>query len=209
MWGNGTIRSSYRILAIVACFALGWQVAPAQRAPANNSESSSGVVVLSEDDFEQVPEAVRGQSLGAPTAAKAATPLGTGEVAAFDPRRDAAADIDRAVALASREGKHVLLEVGGNWCPYCKILDVFIASQPEIAQLRQKNFVFVKVNFSDENQNSAALSKYPLVRGFPHFFVLDGKGELLRSQRVATLVTNTGYSPERFQAFLKAAAPKR
>lgn len=209
MWGNSSIRSTRRILAIVACLALGVQVAPAKQPPAKHSESSSGVVVLSEDDFEQVPEAVRGQSLGAPTAAKAATSSGTGEVTTFDPRRDATADIRRAVAQASREGKHVLLEVGGNWCPYCKILDEFIASQPEIAQLRQRNYVFVKVNFSDENQNSAALSKYPQVRGFPHFFVLDGKGELLRSQRVATLGTKSGYSAERFQAFLKAAAPKR
>lgn len=209
MWGNSSIRSTRRILAIVACFALGVQVGPAQQPPAKHTDASSGVVVLSEDDFEQVPEAVRGQSLGALAGAKVATPSGTGEVAAFDPRRDAAADIRRAVALASREGKHVLLEVGGNWCPYCKILDEFIASQPEIAQLRRKNYVFVKVNFSDENQNSVALSKYPPVRGFPHFFVLDGKGELLRSQRVATLGTNSGYSPERFQAFLKAAAPKR
>lgn len=208
MWGNSTILGTFRIVVILACLALGTQVASAQQPPAKRSEQSSGVVVLSEDDFQQVPEAVRGQSLGASGVATVSSPSGTGEVAEFDLRRDAAADIDRAVASAKREGKHVLLEVGGSWCPYCKLLDAFFASQPEVARLRRKNYVFVKVNFSDENQNAAALSKYPLVRGFPHFFVLDGKGELVRSQRVATLGTNTGYSPERFQAFLKAAAPK-
>ena len=33
----------------------------------------------------------------------------------FDPTRDAAKDIEQAMAKAARTGKRVLLDVGGNW----------------------------------------------------------------------------------------------
>lgn len=173
--------------------------------------SESGVVVLDEEDFEQVPEAVRGQSLpGVANGAALSIPTKTasGEILHFDPRRDAASDVRTAVAAAARSGKYVLIEVGGNWCPYCKVLDHFFAANPPVDALRRKNYLFVKVNFSQENQNEAFLRNYPQIRGFPHFFVVNGKGELVRSQRVATLGTQAGYSPERFTAFLKAFAPQ-
>ena len=209
MPGISTILRSWRAMMAIACAVTGMPILSTPQSSEKRAETSSGVVVLGEDDFERVPEAVRGQTLGAPGAGVRTPTGGSGEVLQFDPQRDAAGDIRAAVAAASREGKHVLLEVGGTWCPYCKILDRFFEEQPAITELRRKHFLFVKVNFSDENQNAEALSKYPPVRGFPHFFVLDEKGGLLRSQRVATLGTNTGYSPERFRAFLQASAPKR
>jgi thiol-disulfide isomerase/thioredoxin len=182
-------------------------------AQSSSAKPEPGVVVLDEKDFQQVPEAVRGQSLsGAAMGSSGALSIpaspASGEILRFDPRRDAAQDVRTAVAAAARTGKHVLIEVGGNWCPYCKVLDQFFAANPQVNALRQKNFLFVKVNFSEENQNEALLRNYPQVRGFPHFFVVNGKGELVRSQRVATLGTQTGYSPERFTAFLKAFAPQ-
>ncbi len=204
-----TIGRNWRAMAAIVCVAMSLPPVATPQPSEKRAETSGGVVVLGEDDFERVPEAVRGQTLGAPGVGVRTPTGGSGEVLQFDPRRDAAADIRAAVTAANREGKHVLLEVGGTWCPYCKILDRFFEEQPAITELRRKNFLLVKVNFSDENQNAEALSKYPPVRGFPHFFVLDGKGGLLRSQRVATLGTNTGYSPERFRAFLEASAPKR
>lgn len=33
----------------------------------------------------------------------------------YDPSRDAKADISKAVEQAKESGKHVLLQVGGNW----------------------------------------------------------------------------------------------
>ncbi len=209
MWGSCTLRGGRWLLPVALCLL----VSPAcfsarESAKRNPADASNGVVVLEESDFERVPEAVRGQSLAAPGLARLAIPSAGGEVNEFDPRRDASADIRSAIAVASRDGKRVLLEIGGNWCPYCKMLDRFFEAQPELTRLRRKNFVYVKVNFSPENRNTAALSKYPEVRGFPHFFVLDGEGALVRSQRVATLGSNTGYSAERFRAFLEAAAPK-
>lgn len=166
-----------------------------------------GVVILGEDDFEEAPDAAPVGNSGVQSPQLATSGAGTGEIHRFDPRRNAQADIRNALAVASRESKHVLLEVGGNWCPFCKVLDTFFIANPQILALRKQHFVYVKVNFSDENKNEAALEPYPLIRGFPHFYVLDATGKLLRSQRVALLGTQSGYSAERFQRFFELMAP--
>lgn len=185
-----------------------WICQPAQDSQKRHAAENTNVIVLEESDFEPVPEAVRGQSLSAAGVPKVTASTDGAEVNEFDPRRNASADIDSAVLAAERDGKHVLLEIGGNWCPYCKILDSFFEANPDLIRLRRKNFVYVKVNFSPENKNSAALARFPEVRGFPHFFVLDGSGAVTRSQRVATLGSANGYSTERFRVFLEAAARK-
>lgn len=169
---------------------------------------NSGVVVLDESDFEKAPDAAP-VSAGGLRGGGSPAASANGEVHHFDPRRDAKADIQRALEVAARENKRVLLEVGGDWCPFCKVLDRFFEDHADILAFRRRNFVYVKVNFSEENRNEEALVAYPLIRGFPHFYVLDARGKMLISQRVALLGTQTGYSPERFRAFLERFSPAR
>ncbi len=177
-------------------------------APMWVAAQTGGVVVLEEGDFERAPAAAAIREGGTPSVAPT-RPSGSGEVHLFDPKRDAKADIRLALQVAARDKKHVLLEVGGEWCPFCKLLDRFFAEQSAVLALRQRNFVYVKVNFSKENQNEDALADYPLIRGFPHFYVLDAKGKLVTSQRVALLGAQGGYSPDRFRAFLTKFGPAR
>ncbi len=134
---------------------------------------------------------------------------GRGEVHVYDPTRDAAADIRHAIASARKEGKHVLLEVGGSWCIWCKILDRYFEDHPDLLALRKANYVMVKVNFSKENENIQVLSKYPKASGYPHLYVLDGTGELIHSQDTAPLEEGRGYDHGRMRDFLSAHAPKR
>ena len=68
----------------------------------------------------------------------------------YDPKRDAAQDIQDAVKEAQRAHKRILLEVGGEWCSWCHTLDRFFETHAELIQLRDKNFVTVKINFSGE-----------------------------------------------------------
>ncbi len=168
----------------------------------------SGVIVLEEGDFEATPNAAPVRTPGHAAAMPPAYSA-PGEVHVFDPGRDARADIRNAIQAAARDGKHVLLDVGGNWCGYCKVLDRFYIDNPDILALRSDKYIYVKVNFSQENQNPEALEPYGLIRGFPHYFVLDSNGKLLRSQRVALLGTQTGYSPSRFRSFLQTFAPRQ
>jgi len=121
----------------------------------------------------------------------------------FNPARDADADIRAAVAEASRTGRRVLLDVGGEWCVWCRRLDTLFATHDEIRKFRDEHYVVVKVNWSPENKNESVLSRYPKVAGYPHLFVLDGDGTLLRSQDTGALEKGKGHDPAKVMAFLK------
>ena len=127
----------------------------------------------------------------------------------YDPKRDAAADIDAAVAEARRSGRHVLIEVGGEWCVWCHRLDDYLKAKRKLNALLERNFVLVKVNYSPENENEEVLSRYPEVAGYPHFFVLDGDGKLLHSQDTARLEKGKSYHARRFKRFLTRWAPPK
>jgi thiol:disulfide interchange protein len=125
----------------------------------------------------------------------------------YDPARNAEQDIKAGVAEAKRTGKRVLLEVGGQWCIWCHIMDEYFEKHPDLLAFREKNFIMVKINFSDENKNEQVLSRYPPVAGYPHLFVLDSDGKLLRSQDTSALEEGRGYNLDKFMAFLKEWAP--
>jgi thioredoxin-related protein len=125
----------------------------------------------------------------------------------YDPARNADQDIKDAVAEAGRTGKRVLLEVGGDWCIWCHHMDDFFEKYPELLALREKNFIMVKINFSDENKNEQVLSRYPPVKGYPHIFVLERDGKLLQSQDTGKLEEGKSYNLDKFTAFLKEWSP--
>lgn len=127
----------------------------------------------------------------------------------FDPRRDAAADVAQAVERARAEGKRVIVDVGGEWCTWCHILERFIASNEEVRTLVAAEFVWVKVNHSAANRNEQLLSGWPKVTGYPHLFVLDGAGRLVRSQPTAAFEAGHGYDKAKLLAFLRESRVER
>jgi thioredoxin-related protein len=124
-------------------------------------------------------------------------------VTKYDPKRNAAQDVDDAVKEAQRTHRRILLEVGGDWCSWCHTLDGFFDAHPDLIQLRDKNFVTVKVNFSEENENKDVLSRYGPIESFPHLLVLDADGKLLLSQETGALESGKSYNLEKLTAFLK------
>ena len=124
-------------------------------------------------------------------------------VTAYDPSRNAAHDIQNAIAETHRTGKRILLEIGGNWCGWCHTMDKFFEQNPKLLALREENFVLVKVNFSKENKNEMLLANYPHIPGYPHLFVLDSEGKLLHSQDTSQLELGKSYDLKKFTAFLK------
>jgi thiol:disulfide interchange protein len=121
----------------------------------------------------------------------------------FEPTRDPARDVAAAVAMAKSQGKRVIVDVGGEWCSWCHILDRFIADNPDIGALIGERYVWVKVNFSKENRNQAFLSRWPKVAGYPHLFVLGADGKLVHSQDTAALEAGKSYDKPKVLAFLK------
>jgi thiol:disulfide interchange protein len=129
----------------------------------------------------------------------------------FDPTREAAKDMEQAIAEAARTGKRVLLDVGGNWCIWCYEMERYFEAHKDLRSLRDRYYVTVKVNYSPENQNEDILSKLPKIPGYPHLFVLDKTGALLHSQNTAELEdSEKSYDLEKFTAFLKEwAGPEK
>ena len=120
----------------------------------------------------------------------------------FDPARDSAADVAYALALAKAEGKRVLVDVGGEWCSWCHVMDRFIAANADVRDAIDAHYVWLKINFSKQNENAALLSRWPKVAGYPHLFVLDANGALVLSQDTGELEDGRTYDKRRFLAFL-------
>jgi hypothetical protein len=129
--------------------------------------------------------------------------------AQFDPNRNPANDLETAEVEAKRGGKRILLDVGGEWCSWCHILDEFIQGDAEVRSFRDANYVWVKVNYSDENKNEAFLAQYPKIEAYPHLLVLDADGKLLHSQFTGELEKGKGYDRKKFFGFLKQWAPPK
>lgn len=127
------------------------------------------------------------------------------EVHIYNPKANAQADIDAAVAKAKKEGKHVFVQVGGNWCVWCIRFHDLVDSTPELKKFLTDNYEVVLVNFSPENKNEVLLKKLsnPGRFGFPVFLILDGKGKLIHTQNSGYLEEGGGHSVKKVMDFLK------
>lgn len=128
---------------------------------------------------------------------------------AYDPSRNVMQDGRDAIKLAKATNRRILIEVGGDWCKYCHMLDRFFNSNSEIKKQLHQTFVLLKVNVSDENDNREFLKVFPRVLGYPHLFVTENDGTLLVSKDIADLYENGYYSVKKFKAFFKRWAPAK
>ncbi|PIE89555.1 MAG: thioredoxin family protein [Acidobacteria bacterium] len=127
----------------------------------------------------------------------------------YDPKASAKNDIQNAVEKAKLEGKHVLLQVGGNWCPWCLKLEGVFSKNKEINQILTDHYVYVLVNTSKENKNNDVLASldYPQRFGFPVLVILDAAGKRIHTQNTVYLEEGKGYNIKRVADFLKAWSP--
>ncbi|MGI8470085.1 MAG: thioredoxin family protein [Pyrinomonadaceae bacterium] len=125
----------------------------------------------------------------------------------FDPTKNPNDDLQTAIAAATKQNKRIVLDVGGEWCGWCIHMDKFLAARADLKKLRDENFVWVKINMSEENENKEFLSKYPEIKGYPHLFVLEKDGSLLKSKDTSELEDGKTYNPQKFMDFLKEYAP--
>ena len=88
----------------------------------------------------------------------------------YDESRDPVKDLQNAMIEATRTNKkRILVDVGGDWCVYCGMMDATFDGHPQLRKVRDTYFVTVKVNYSKENPNDAFLSKYPRIADYPNF----------------------------------------
>jgi len=132
------------------------------------------------------------------------------QVTIYDPKADAIADLIKAIEKAKVEGKHVFVQVGGNWCPWCVKFHGLTDTNAVVKAALEKNFVVVRVNYSKENKNEAALEQleFPQRFGFPVFVILNGDGKRIHTQSSGYLELGKGYDEKAVVDFLKAWTPE-
>jgi thioredoxin-related protein len=122
----------------------------------------------------------------------------------YDPKADAFALRDAAVAQAAAESKLVLLISGGDWCIWCHYLAAFLERETELDAALHDVFVVAKVYVGDENRNTEFFATLPKAAGAPHFWVLSAKGEMLASQNTLPLEDGAkSYDRAAFLAFIE------
>jgi thioredoxin-related protein len=102
----------------------------------------------------------------------------------YSPTENAEKGITQSVKKARKERKHVLIQIGGNWCIWCARFNDFISNDTKIDSIIKATYIIYHLNYSKENFNAKLLAKYgyPQRFGFPVFLVLNGEGELIHTQ---------------------------
>ena len=131
------------------------------------------------------------------------------DVHIYDPKADAAQDIRNAVVLAAKQNKHVLLQIGGNWCIWCRRFNELVTTDATLKNVLDSNYVVVHVNYSPENKNADVLASlaYPQRFGYPVFVILDGHGARIHTQNSGYLEEGQGHSKKKVEEFLRQWSP--
>jgi thioredoxin-related protein len=123
----------------------------------------------------------------------------------YDPSLDGMKQIKEAVAKASKEGKHVLIQYGGNWCSWCIKFDAFCKADTAITKIIAENYIPVKLNYDPTNKNDEANAYMgnPTRFGFPVFIIIDGKGNVIHIQDSSLLEEGSGYNKQKVTGFFR------
>ena len=126
--------------------------------------------------------------------------------------------IDAAVMKAQSEGKFVICQVGGNWCPWCLRFADFITNDTTISKVISENFEYIHVNYNPRKSEGAvkAQEAAALMKrldncgrfGFPVFVVLDESGKVINIQDSSFLEEGQSYNQEKVLRLFKNWTPK-
>lgn len=127
----------------------------------------------------------------------------------YDPKANVEKDVAAALVKAKKEGKHVLLQIGGNWCSWCYKFNSFVNTDSTLKHVMENNYVVYHLNYSPENKNEAYLKKlgFPQRFGFPVMVILDADGNRLHTQDSGLLEKGNGYDKDKVKSFFMNWSP--
>lgn len=134
----------------------------------------------------------------------------------YDDNADPVVQIDQAIAAAQAEGKFVIAQVGGNWCPWCLRFADYISNDQNIKALVDENFVYIHINVRKKNAETGknetcteAMAKLgnPMRFGYPVMVVLDGNGKVIHTQDSSYLESGESYDNDKVMRFFNNWKP--
>lgn len=127
----------------------------------------------------------------------------------YNPEANAKAEIELAIDKASSQGKHVLIQIGGNWCRWCIAFSKKVSENDTLKSALEENYISYHLNYSNENLNEDVLKDlgYPQRFGFPVFVILDGNGKRLHTQNSVYLEEGKGHNAKKILNFFNHWSP--
>ena len=98
----------------------------------------------------------------------------------YDESANAEIDLAYAITEANKANKHVLIEMGANWCPDCRTLGEYF-SRPEIKTWLDERVVLVSVDVGEWDRNLDIVEEYenPISEGIPALVLLNSNNEVM------------------------------
>ena len=122
----------------------------------------------------------------------------------YDETADAQAELNTAINSARMENKHVLIEMGANWCPDCRALGRYFQRE-DIKVWLDERFIVVAVDVGEWDKNLEIAEKYgnPISEGIPSLVVLNANGEMQFATLAGELATARNMSEDDLITWLK------
>ncbi|MCE7795398.1 thioredoxin family protein [Sphingobium sufflavum] len=101
----------------------------------------------------------------------------------YDEKADADRQVAAAKAKAKAQGKKLLIDLGGNWCPDCRVL-AGVLELREVKAFLARHYVVVTVDVGRLDKNLQIARRYgvPAVKGVPAVLVVDPKTDKLLNE---------------------------
>jgi len=132
----------------------------------------------------------------------------------YDELADGSEQVAKAIVLATKDHKRILLEFGANGCGWCIKLHKLFESDKTISEELKANYVFALIDNNkehDKEHNKNLVVKYGAEYnfGWPFLVVLNTDGTHLVTKNTGDLEEGDHHNPQKVLAFLKEWEPKR
>lgn len=126
----------------------------------------------------------------------------------YSPHADGDALVAGALREARAEHKLVLVDLGANWCIWCRRLHHTFETNPAVAAELQRHYVVVLIDVNRRHgsqRNAGLIARFhnPVRFGLPVLVVLDASGRQLTTEDSGNLESGAGHSPQKIVAFLR------
>ncbi len=125
----------------------------------------------------------------------------------YNPDLDVNKQFEEAMEKAKSQNKHIMLQIGGNWCAWCIRYHRFIKNEVELDSMLNADYVVVLINYSprykDKNKEFFKKLGSPLRFGFPVFVVTDSEGKRLHTQNSWYLEKDSSFDKGKVKAFFR------
>ncbi len=104
----------------------------------------------------------------------------------YNPDQNVRADLKNAIEQAKRENKQILIQFGGNWCPWCLRFHALVKGVPRVDSLMRENYIYLLLNVPREKEKrDMTLFRdfdFPNRFGYPVFVILNQEGNQIHTQ---------------------------